>query len=70
MVRKSTAGTRQLSVEIDAGIRERLDARKAAERRNLRVVVEQALVYYFDNVPVDAPLMVASPKRGRPRKGK
>jgi hypothetical protein len=70
MVRKSTAGTRQLSVEIDADIRERLDARKAAERRNLRAVVEQALVYYFDNVPVDAPLTVASPKRGRPRKGK
>jgi hypothetical protein len=70
MGRKNTAGTRQLAVEIDTGIRDRLDERKAEERRSLRSVVEQALAFYFDNAPVDGPPALAQPKRGRPKKAK
>jgi hypothetical protein len=59
--------------DIDAGLRDRLANRVAAEQRTLRVVVERAIGFYLDNVPVEsAPTLPAppQPKRGRPRKGK
>jgi hypothetical protein len=71
MGRKSTAGTRPLNVEMNAALRERLDARVGAEQRSLRTVVERALTFYMDNVPVESAPSVpapAQPKRGRPRK--
>lgn len=63
-----TKGTKQLFVEIADAIRDRLNERLKAERRTLRMVVEQALTFYMDNVPVDAALPAPEqPKRGRPK---
>lgn len=73
MTKKTTAGTRQLNVEIAEAIRDRLDERRRAEARSLRAVVERALTFYMDNVPVEgAPGLAApeQPARGRPRKRK
>jgi hypothetical protein len=58
-----------LVADIDAALRDRIDKRVEAEQRTLRVVVERALVYYLDNVPVDAGPSInvpQQPKRGRP----
>jgi hypothetical protein len=68
-----TKGTRQLFVEIAEALRDRLDERVTAESRTLRTVVERALTFYLDNVPVESAPSVpapAQPKRGRPPGGK
>jgi hypothetical protein len=74
MGRKGTTGTRPLLVDLHESLRSRLDARVKHEQRTLRVVVERALVFYMDHVPVEsAPTIPAPPQptRGRPRgKGK
>ena len=73
MARTYTQGTRQLNVEVDAGLRDRLDERVKAEQRTLRAVVERALAYYMENVPANGLGQVPAPeqpKRGRPKKGK
>lgn len=49
-----TKGTKQLFVEISEGLRERLNERVVAEQRTLRTVVERALAYYLDNVPLES----------------
>lgn len=69
MGRTYTAGTRQLTVEVDKGLRDRVDQRVKAEARTLRAVIERALAFYLDNVPVESAPSVpspAQPKRGRP----
>jgi hypothetical protein len=74
MGRNGTAGTRQLVVDMDVGLRTRLDERVSAEERTLRRVVERAIAFYMDHVPVEQlPTLPAAlqPQRGRPRgKGK
>jgi hypothetical protein len=76
MGRTYTSGTRQLTVEIDAELRERLKQRVGDEQRTLRAVVERALAHYMDNVPLNGAIPSPAPdqpKRGRPagsKKGK
>ncbi len=73
MGRKATAGTRQLAVEIGEALRDRIDARVEAEQRTLRAVVERAIIFYMDNVPLDAaPSFPAQAKAAaaEPKKGK
>lgn len=69
MPRISTAGTKMFSVEIDAGLRERVAERVKAEQRTLRVVVERALTYYLEHVPVNG--SPPAPAKAKPKnKGK
>jgi hypothetical protein len=68
MARKGTAGTRQLVVDMDSALRDRLDARVGAEERTLRKVVERAVAYYLDNVPVNGTPAADPPKRTAKRK--
>lgn len=69
MVRTYTSGTKQLTVEIEATLRERIAARVKAEQRTLRTVVERALAYYMDNVPLETPPVEAKPAK-KPAKKK
>jgi hypothetical protein len=68
MARKGTAGTRQLVVDMDSALRDRLDARVGAEERTLRKVVERAVAHYLDNVPVNGAPAVNPPKPTANRK--
>lgn len=73
MGRTYTAGTKQLAVEMEAELRDRLSERVKAEKRTLRAVVERAVTFYMDNVPLESVPSIpapAQPKRGRPAKRK
>lgn len=48
-----TKGTKQLTVQIDAKLRDALGARVEAERRTYRAVVELAIAHYLATVPLD-----------------
>lgn len=69
VVKTYTAGTRQLTVQVDVDLRQRLDERVAAEDRTLRSVVERALAYYMANVPLEAQPVEAKPVK-KPAKKK
>jgi hypothetical protein len=53
VARKATSGTRQLAADIDENLHARFMARKTAEQRTLRVMIERALTYFMDHVPLD-----------------
>ena len=53
MAKRITIGTKQLALNIDADVRDRLSERIVKEQRTLRAVVERALTFYMDSVPVE-----------------
>lgn len=60
MVKKSTAmkrakGTIPFSSQILIELNNEFKERAKAERRSIRVVLEQALRHYMDTVPLDGP---------------
>ena len=63
MGKQYTAGTRQLTVQVDEDLRGKLDERVKAEDRTLRAVVERALRHYMATVPLDASVGEAEPKK-------
>jgi hypothetical protein len=65
-----TSGTRQLAVQIESSLRDRLDERVKSERRTLRAVVEMALTVYLDSPINGTHPAPEQPKRGRPAKKK
>jgi len=72
MGKGTTKGTRQIFAEITTEIRKRFDERVEAEQRTIRAVLERALTFYMDHVPVEAApslLTPLQPKRNRPAKG-
>lgn len=73
MGKGTTKGTRQIFAEIATEIRDRFDERVESEHRTIRAVLERAITFYMDHVPVEgAPSLPtpSQPKRGRPPKGK
>lgn len=53
MAKRITVGTKQLALNIDAAVRDRLSERIVKEQRTLRAVVERALTFYMDSVEVE-----------------
>lgn len=65
MAKRMTTGTKQLALNIEAGLRDRIAERMKAERRTLRAVVEMALLHYLATVPLEGE-QVAKAKVAKP----
>lgn len=63
MAKRITAGTKQLALNIDAAVRDRLSERIVNEQRTLRAVVERALTFYMDSVAVEGMPMASGKEK-------